>query len=286
MSGTLTHMPPRELPDLSPEQVIALQDALLSNADKLLTAALTVLEDVGNIGLARSLAILGMEESGKAIAIHQRRVAIAFAPEGEPFVNDALSNLWAHHQSKLELVYQFLVDEDYWFDTQPPDRNANQAYLGTIKRWTRRHDNLKKRGFYVELDKVGNALTPDGVADEESLADVIRHVHQIGWQLRLGEHIEAQGQEEMALDVPPASEEDIERMRETLSGVLDADQVKTMLNRMRQGTTGQQVNNDDYRLKLPGPGSKPFAKLGMPGYEAETRELQRLADELDREAQD
>lgn len=278
-------MPHRKLPDLSPQQVITLQDALLANADKLLTAALAVL-DLGNVGLARSLAILGMEESGKAIAIHQRRVAIAFAPEGEPFVNEALSLLWAHHQSKLELVHRFLVDEEYWFDTQPPDRDANYAYLGTIKRWTRRHDNLKKRGFYVELDRGGKTLTPDGVADEESLADVIRHVHQIGWQLRLGEHIEAKGQESLAAAVPPASDEDMEGMRELLSGVLEAEDVARMLDGMQRGATGQRLNNDAYRLKLPSRSSKPFANLGKPGYEAETRELLRLSDELDRETQD
>lgn len=50
--------------------------ALLANADRLLTHALGVLE-LGDVGLARSLAILGMEDSAKAIAIHERRVVIA-----------------------------------------------------------------------------------------------------------------------------------------------------------------------------------------------------------------
>lgn len=278
-------MPRRQLPDLAPRQVIELQDALLANADKLLEAALAVLE-LGNVGLTRSLAILGMEESGKAIAIHQRRVAIAFAPEGESFVNDALSDLWADHQSKLQLVHQFLVDEQYGFGAEPPDRGGNQAYLGTIKRWVRRHDNLKKRGFYVELDRAGDALTPDGVADEESLADVIRHVHQIGWQLRLGEHIEAKRQQSSAGDVRPASEEQVETMRELLSDALEAGDVEGILDGMRLGTTGRPLNNDAYRLKLAGPGSSPFANLGKPGYEAETRELLRLAEDLDGESQD
>jgi len=273
-------MPPRSLPDLTPVQVVALQDALLSNADRLLAAAMAVL-DLGNVGLARSLAILGMEESGKAIAIHQRRVQIAFAPEGEPFVTDRLNDLWAHHQGKLELVYEFLVDESYWFGTEPSEPEVNRAYLGTIKRWTRRHDNLKKRGFYVELDKVGDALTPDEVADEESLADVISHVHQIGWQLRLGEHIEAKQQAQMELDVPPAAEEDVAGMREALSRIDNREVVENMLNAMRKGKPGQRLNNDTYRLKLPEPGSSPFANVGRAGYEAESRELMRLAKEVD-----
>ncbi|WP_199562030.1 AbiV family abortive infection protein [Micromonospora deserti] len=89
--------------------MVELQDALLANADRLLTAALAVL-DLGNVGLARSLAILAMEESGKAIAIHERRVEMAYAPEGEPFVNARLENLWASHQEKLELVHRFLAE--------------------------------------------------------------------------------------------------------------------------------------------------------------------------------
>lgn len=54
----------QHLPDvLSPSQVIALQDALLANANRLLEAALRSVE-AENLPLARSLAILGMEESG------------------------------------------------------------------------------------------------------------------------------------------------------------------------------------------------------------------------------
>jgi AbiV family abortive infection protein len=89
--------PVRQLPDLTGPQVVELQDALLFNADRLLTAALAVLE-ADNVALSRSLVILALEESGKAIALHQRRVQIAHAPEGEPFVNDRLNELWANHQ--------------------------------------------------------------------------------------------------------------------------------------------------------------------------------------------
>lgn len=77
-------MPGRKLPGLSSAQVVQLQDALLANADALLTSALAVL-DLRHVALARSLAILGLEEFGKAIAIHERRVQMAHAPEGEPF---------------------------------------------------------------------------------------------------------------------------------------------------------------------------------------------------------
>jgi len=48
--------PVRQLPDLTGPQFVDLQDALLFNADRLLTAALTVLRDDNNIVLSRSLA--------------------------------------------------------------------------------------------------------------------------------------------------------------------------------------------------------------------------------------
>lgn len=272
--------PIRRLPDLTPSQVVAVQDALLANADELLTSALAVL-DLGNVALARSLAILGVEESGKAIAIHDRRVHMAYAPEGEPFVTDRLCELWASHHQKLKLVYDFLVQERYWFGTGPSDPEENRAYLGTLKAWTRRHDNLKKRGFYVELDKVGNALTPAAVADEESLRDVIGHIHQIGWQLRLGEHIEGKRQAEAEAGMPPSSEADIEHWRKILADMNDTEFVEDFVARLREGIEGDKLNNDAYRIKLPEPGSDPFATMGKPGYEAQTRELLQLWEELE-----
>ncbi len=139
---------------------------------------------LGNVALARSLAILGLEESGKAIAIHDRRVQMVHEPEGTPFRCDRLDRLWLDHQEKLKTVHSFLVKERYWFSTEPSDPEENEAQLGKIRKWADRHDRLKRRGFYVGLDKTGAVLTPGHVADEESLAEVINHVHQIGWQLR------------------------------------------------------------------------------------------------------
>lgn len=62
----------------------------------------------------------GLEEAGKAIAVHERRVVMGYAPEGETFRCDQLGELWASHGKNLETVQRFLVDEPYWFDTQPP----------------------------------------------------------------------------------------------------------------------------------------------------------------------
>lgn len=270
----------RRLPDLSPEQVVNLQDALLHNADELLRAALAVL-DLGNVALARSLAILGMEESGKAIAVHERRVQIVHEPEGTLFRCDWLDALWADHVKKLQAVHDFLVDELYWFDVQEPDRDENAAYLGTIRAWTRRHDKTKKRGFYVEVDRVGDVLAPASVADEAALRDVLAHVHQIGWQLRLGEHIEASKQDEQEAGVPPSTdEEDLRWVME--SDRLDQSIKDDLLAALRAGTPGEPLNNAAYRLRRPEDyDPNPFRDLGRPGYEAQSRELVWMADELD-----
>ena len=114
------------LPPLTPEEVVELQDELLANADRLLQAALDMVGS-GNFGLARSLAILGLEESGKAIAIHERRREIAYENEGSAFVDAGLKELWANHQSKLTVAYDFLVREESWFGTEPSEPEANRA---------------------------------------------------------------------------------------------------------------------------------------------------------------
>jgi hypothetical protein len=69
-------------------------------------------------------------------------------------------------------------EERYWFCTEPADPEANLAYLGTIRAWARRHNKLKQRVLYVDIDEVGGVLAPTDVADRESLLDVISHVHQ------------------------------------------------------------------------------------------------------------
>lgn len=269
------------LSTLSASQVIQLYDELLANADRLLRSALELLDD-GSVGLARSLAILGLEESGKAIAIHERRVQMAYEPEGSPFVNSHLERLWSDHRLKLDTAYNFLVAEEYWFDIRPPDPTTNRAVLGEIEVWSRQHNLLKQRGFYVDVDANGSVLTPESDGDEDSLREVISHIHQIGWQLRLGEHIVAKGQEQSAASVPPAAADDIARMRQILT---DAGSDESMINEvcesMSQGRAATKLNNHEYRHRLPAPGSSPFETLGTPGYEAQTRELYQIAEDTE-----
>jgi AbiV family abortive infection protein len=270
----------RRLPDLTPEQVVRLQDALLANADALLTASLAVL-DLGHFALARSLAILGLEESGKAIAVHERRVAMGYALEGETFRCDRLDELWASHQKKLETVHRFLVDEPYWFGTQPADPGENAAHLTTIKTWARGHDRSKQRGFYVDLSKTGEVMAPTDIADEAALRQVIRHVHQIGWQLRLGEHIEGKRQDEKVAGMPAMTDDDLAWFAPDDEADQGTRELHAELRRsMKQGVPGKSLPNAAYRFNPAGADRSPFRNVGKPGYEAETRELMRLSQEL------
>ncbi|MCO1580442.1 AbiV family abortive infection protein [Crossiella sp. SN42] len=239
------------LPDLEPQQVRMLYDLVLANADQLLSAAELLLKS-GKVGLARSLAILGLEESGKAIAIHERRVAIAFCPEGEPFVNAGLRNLWSNHRLKLMAVRDFLVREQHWFATNPPQPHElllgeTDVYLETLETWAKEDDEHKQRGFYVDVDPAtGNIHRPSDAQDEEAVRGVLAAVHQIGWQLRLADHIEAKGQQDVA----------------------DAG--------------GTILRNDSYRLRLPDDAELDvFATLGQLGYEAQTRELLHMVSDIE-----
>lgn len=246
----------------------------MANADRLLLAALAML-DKDDVPLARSLAILGMEESGKAIALHERRVAMAYAPEGEAFVNQSLIKLWGLHPLKLEIVHDFLVREEYWFGSEPSNPEENARVLGAIEVWKREHNALKQRGFYVDVTPEGDPLVPQDVDDAQTVRAVIGHVHQIGWQLRLGEHIEGKQRRQREEDVPPASQEEIEEARRLWDSI-DPSITDRMIESMHEGRKGEKFNNDGYAFHLP---SNPFENVGRPGYEAQDRELWALMEE-------
>jgi hypothetical protein len=172
-------------------------------------------------------------------------------------------------------------EEPYWFDVEPPDPQQNAGYLGTIKSWARQRDRWKLRGLYVDLDKSGNVRAPTDITDEATLREVIAHVHQIGWQLRLGEHIEGKRQDELDAGSPPLAEEDLSWFDTCDDSCGDvADILKELRRSMREGIPGQPLPNAAYRFNPPGADRSPFRNIGKPGYEAETREIILLADEV------
>jgi hypothetical protein len=123
------------------------------------------------------------------------------------------------------------------------------------------------------------------VADEDALRDVIAHVHQIGWQIRLGEHIEGKKQDEQEAGVPPAAGEDVASMKGNRWAELPTEiqgVISRLVESMKAGIPGEPLNNATYRFNPPGADRNPFRNLGKPGYEAETRELIALKEELGR----
>lgn len=161
----------------------------------------------------------------------------------------------------------FLVNEDYWFGVEAADPEANEAELGAIRGWTSRHDRAKLRGFYVDVSKTGDVMKPGDVADKEMLERVLAAVHQIGWQLRLGEHIEGKRQDQQEEGIPAASAELIQYMSS-----LGID-----INGREDAIPGTPLRNASYRFNDPEKkSSEPFQNMGKPGYEAETRELLAL----------
>src|SRR5699024_6005923 len=177
---------------------------------------------------------------------------------------------------KLEIVHHFLMDEQYWFGEELPDPEENAEVLGTIQQWKREHNSLKQRGFYVDMSPDGELLTPQDASDPDAVRAVIEHVHQIGWQLRLGEHIEGRRQEDQESSVPPATEEEIGEMRRLMRRV-DLEIAEELLESMRAGSKGDPINNAAYGFRL---SSEPFENVGRPGYEAQDRELQALWERI------
>lgn len=161
-----------------------------------------------------------------------------------------MDELWASHHKKLEAVHWFLVEEPYWSDVEPPDSNENASYLGTIKSWSGRHDRSKQRGFYVNLGKTGEVLAPSDVADEDALREVIARVLQIGWQLRLGEHIEGKHQDEKEVGLPAMSDDELAWLPINDDDADDdlRDFQVDLRRSMKEGIPGETLPNVAYRF--------------------------------------
>jgi AbiV family abortive infection protein len=171
---------------------------------------------------------------------------MAFAEEGAGFTTEHLRQLWRSHTMKLNAVYDFLVEERYWFDVEPPDPSVNAAALGAVQGWARRHNADKQRGFYVDVRPDGEAHGPETVdVDATSLREIVNRIHQIGWQLRLGEHIEWRGQQSLAA-----------------------------VDDRHSDAEGLRPRNVAYGFTPDGAG-----RLGQTGYEAMTREVEALRDD-------
>lgn len=99
-------------------------------------------------------------------------------------------------------MHAFLVAGEYWFGVEPSDPVENEIALGAIDDRKQQHNEIKQRRFYVDVSERGDPIAPEETANADAVRAVIGHVHQIGWQLRLGEHIEGKQQLQSSQDVP------------------------------------------------------------------------------------
>jgi len=247
--------------NLSPAQMIALQDDLLASADRLRTSALSMIER-GLVPVARLFATSSVDKTRKAIVTHQRRDEMSREPEGAPFVNNELRELWDQRELTPSVVYDFLMFDDYGFETTPADSDETRRVMETINNWRSGRQSIHQRDVYV--------AEPDEVVAIHLLLD---RVHQIGWQLRMGEHIEAQRLERAAQDIPPATEEEIEEARWGYRNI-DPEIAEGIINSKRRGTKGKKFNNAAYAFTL---AEDPFENMHKPGYEAQDRKLSALS---------
>jgi AbiV family abortive infection protein len=176
-------------------EVEALYDATLSNAFYL-TQDANVLLEKGSTGRAHALAILALEECGKAILIHNAKVASHNRQLPDPELDDTFWQSWRTHQPKLRAVREFLIQNRYWFDYQPPEPDelllgSVEDYLAELDRFAKEGDSSKQRGLYVGVDPAtGKPVSPLDESGLDEVVEILRMAHQIGWQLRLGDHIE------------------------------------------------------------------------------------------------
>ncbi len=176
-------------------QVEDLYDEVLGNAFDLSKDARLLL-DCGSIGHARALAVLAHEECGKAILIHHAKIASFQSGYKDPVLDDRFWKDWRTHQPKLRAVHEFIIREEYWFDVQPPPINEFllgdvSDYLTELDRWAAEGDSSKLRGLYVDVDQgTGNTFSPATDQGASEVVELLAIAHQIGWQIRLGDHIQ------------------------------------------------------------------------------------------------
>lgn len=176
-------------------QLEDLYDDVLSNAFNLSQDARLLLE-ANSIGHARALAILALEECGKAIMIHQAKIVSFHNGDKDPILDERFWKDWRTHQPKLRAVHDFIIREEYWFDTQPPPINelllGNLSdYLAELDRWAANGDSSKLRGLYVDINHgTGNTVSPAADSGADEVEELLAIAHQIGWQIRLGDHIQ------------------------------------------------------------------------------------------------
>lgn len=138
----------------------ALAAAAIHNAHRLLRDGWFLLE-AGSYPTAQSLAVLALEEAGKAVACHRIAGADEQANTRSQFVRQLTL-----HTAKLQRARNFLD----LLDALPAGGMADtQAeYLEKLISQARDDNDNKMRGFYVDLDDTDQVRTPEDVSNDEA----------------------------------------------------------------------------------------------------------------------
>jgi AbiV family abortive infection protein len=176
------------------QQVEDLYSALLSNAWRLSREA-EALAAVGANGRARALAIVALEECGKAIMIHKAKIISHDRGHPAPVLDDQFWRDWRNHQPKLREVRAFILNHEYWFAEGPPEPHdlvlgPVEDYLADLDVFADQQSANRMSGLYVDVDKsTGRPRKPyDEIGDD--VPELVAIADQVGWQLRLGDHIQ------------------------------------------------------------------------------------------------
>lgn len=140
------------------------KEVVLENAARLLRDAL-LLFDHGRYPLAASIAVLSIEEFGKAVSgmslghLSKQRSAASFGAADEIIKHLENAGWKIQHNSEISDELQQLLDEK---ETKDKVRNALESAI-TASRWrsilhrihSKEFSEIKNKGFYVDLDEVG-----------------------------------------------------------------------------------------------------------------------------------
>jgi len=163
---------------LSIAQLQALQDAVLDNANDLISDAVLLAQN-GRHPRAFSLLVLACEELSKSPILSQACVLLTLK---EPVDWDELQRFLRTHDQKLLLMSLFDMLTALQVARKSPTLFLPRGLTGGVRKHPRALNVAKQNGFYVDVDSSGTpcrpsaAITPDDVAEAHDFAERALHI--------------------------------------------------------------------------------------------------------------
>lgn len=188
---------------LTPSAARSFWKALMDNATNLITDAHVLLKH-RSFGRARSLTVLAQEELGKALWLYETfHIAWSHGDE-EPRVAERLTAEGRRHAAKYMEAFVFGRElEAFWGDFDVEYEGA--PLDGTRDDWDawfaskeaeataagKAANEEKMLGFYVDVDKSGEVLTPSSI-EAGTIADDLQRAAQVVEMLLIKDHTRMQ----------------------------------------------------------------------------------------------